>query len=395
MQKIELPKNVTELIDLLWSNGHRADIVGGSTRDFLLGIAPHDFDITTDATPSEIKEIFKDYRTLDIGIKHGTVTVISHGSPIEITTYRIDGGYLDNRHPSDVTFSRNLNDDLSRRDFTVNAICFSPRFGFTDNFGGKEDIKNKIIRAVGDPVKRFNEDALRILRGIRFASQLGFEVEENTKKAMFSERQLLLNISKERINPEWQKLISGKTPLETVKEFFDVIKVFIPWLKQDIFLVDRDAFMALSPELRELAIFKSNTEAEFKELKQSLRSDRQSTVFGSGVISRLSESYTTDTDIIYLMRDIGKRGALAVFKIKSLTDPAYATYDLRVERLVSGGAIYEISDLAIDGKDLIALGYKGAQIGEALSLLLNAVIEQRVNNEPCDLKQYLSVCTKK
>ncbi len=390
MQNITLPKNVIELIDLLWANGHRADIVGGSVRDYLLGTEPHDFDITTDAPPTQIKEVFRDYRTLDIGIRHGTVTVISDGAPVEITTYRIDGGYLDNRHPSDVTFSKDLREDLARRDFTVNAICYSPRFGFTDNFGGIEDIKAKTIRAVGDPIKRFNEDALRILRGIRFASQLDFTVEENTKSAMFTERALLKNISMERINTEWQKLLSGKAPLETVSEYLDIIRVFIPEIREDFMPSDRDLFMALDPHLREIAVFRNNSAQEYRMLKGRLKSDRHSLDFGAAVISHLSGDYITDTDILYLMRDIGKDAALSLFKIKSIDDKKYSLYPDRIEALISAGKIYQISSLALSGTDLISLGYKGREIGIALDGLLCAVIEDRVVNDPVALVSYLN-----
>ena len=179
MEKMHLPKNVQYIISRLNECGFRADVVGGCVRDFLLGKAPVDYDVTTNAEPEEMKRVFRKEKTIETGIKHGTLTVLISGEPYEITTYRIDGEYSDNRRPDSVSFSRELTEDLARRDFTVNAICYNEKDGYTDKFSGIDDIKKRIIRAVGDPRKRFSEDALRIMRAVRFSSVLGFASSVN------------------------------------------------------------------------------------------------------------------------------------------------------------------------------------------------------------------------
>lgn len=166
--QFNIPENIARIINMLENAGYEAYIVGGCVRDSLMGIPPHDFDITTSALPEETERVFSEMRLIETGLKHGTVTVLSDGDPVEITTYRVDGEYLDSRRPESVTFTRNIRDDISRRDFTMNGIAYSPKRGLFDEFGGSEDIKRGIIRAIGDPEKRFREDALRILRGMRF-----------------------------------------------------------------------------------------------------------------------------------------------------------------------------------------------------------------------------------
>ena len=188
--RFDLPKEPLYIIEALNAKGFRADIVGGPVRDFLLGKAPDDYDVTTDATPEEVKEVFSHERVIETGIKHGTVTLVKNGANYEITTYRIDGEYKDSRHPESVSFTKRIEEDLARRDFTMNAIAYNPKDGVTDPFFGKEDIRLGIIRAVGEPELRFTEDALRILRGARFSSRLGFVVEEKTKDAMQKKKEL-------------------------------------------------------------------------------------------------------------------------------------------------------------------------------------------------------------
>ena len=225
---MKLPQNVEYILEKLEKNGYRADIVGGPVRDFLLGKIPDDYDITTSASPEETKLVFSDLRTVDTGIKHGTVSIILDGEQYEVTTYRIDGEYKDSRHPETVTFTRNIEEDLRRRDFTMNAIAYSPRHGITDPYGGREDTAAGIIRAVGEPRLRFTEDALRILRGVRFAATLGFEVEKDTGCAMLETRHLLKNVSVERIYVELKKMISGKYSYDVLSCFSDIILDVIP-----------------------------------------------------------------------------------------------------------------------------------------------------------------------
>ena len=215
-------------LDMLNRSGYEAYVVGGMVRNSLMGIETGDIDITTDALPQQIKTVFDGYNVIETGIQHGTVTVIIDSTPVEITTYRTESGYADNRHPDSVNFTTSLMADCSRRDFTVNAICYNPQKGIVDYFEGTKDIENRIIRCVGDPDTRFREDALRILRAVRFAAVLDFEIEENTKTAIFKNRQLLQNVSAERIYSELTKMLLGKNIRKTILEYAEVIGVVIP-----------------------------------------------------------------------------------------------------------------------------------------------------------------------
>ena len=228
---MDMPKNVDTAINLLQSAGFEAYAVGGCVRDSLLGKIPNDWDITTSAKPEDMKSVFADFHCIDTGIKHGTVTVVIDGEPLEITTFRLDGEYEDNRHPKSVTFTSNLSADLGRRDFTVNAMAYSKKTGTVDLFGGQNDLKNKIIRCVGDPDRRFNEDALRILRALRFASALDFEIEEKTAQSLLKNRALLGNISEERIAKELLKLVCGKGAKRILTDFAPVLFEILPELQ--------------------------------------------------------------------------------------------------------------------------------------------------------------------
>ena len=208
--RIELPPSVDKIITTLQGHGHEAYAVGGCVRDSILGRIPGDWDITTSAMPEETKSLF--YKTFDTGIEHGTVTVLLDGEGYEVTTYRIDGEYEDNRHPKEVTFTRCLQEDLLRRDFTINAMAYNHKDGLVDLFGGTEDIRKKVIRCVGDAKARFSEDALRILRGIRLAAQLGFEIENETRTGMKELAQTLKKISAERIQVELVKTLISPNP---------------------------------------------------------------------------------------------------------------------------------------------------------------------------------------
>lgn len=202
-----IPSYVKAVTDALQKAGHRGYLVGGSLRDLLLGKTPHDYDLTTDATPDEMLEIFSAFRTIPTGLKHGTLTVMSEGNPIEVTTHRVDGDYLDSRRPESVSFTRRLEEDLSRRDFTVNAMAWNQELGLVDLFGGRDDLQRGVIRAVGNPVARFTEDALRILRAFRFSAQLNFAIDPDTLAAAGLQREGLSKISAERVFSEIKRLL--------------------------------------------------------------------------------------------------------------------------------------------------------------------------------------------
>ncbi|MBQ4122015.1 MAG: hypothetical protein IJD35_08370, partial [Clostridia bacterium] len=218
------------LLEQLNQNGYEAFVVGGCVRDMLMGITPHDYDITTSATPDEVKRVFENYHVIETGLKHGTVTVMVNGEPVEITTYRIESTYSDSRHPDGVMFTRSLTEDLARRDFTVNAIAYNPTVGIVDPFDGQQDIQKKILRCVGIPHERFSEDALRILRLLRFASVLGFEIEAETADAAFCLKKKLVHVSAERIQVELCKLLCGKGAGKVLVEYCEILSAVIPEL---------------------------------------------------------------------------------------------------------------------------------------------------------------------
>ena len=225
--RLQLPAAVNMIIDVLRAHGYEGFAVGGCVRDSVLNRTPDDWDITTSATPYQVKELFP--KTVDTGLQHGTVTVMVHGVGYEVTTYRIDGEYEDGRHPKEVQFTSNLTEDLKRRDFTINAMAYSKDRGLIDEFGGMNDLQRKIIRCVGDPWQRFGEDALRILRAVRFAAQLGFEIEENTKKAIVELAPTLSKISAERIQTETVKLLMSDRP-EMWRSVYDlgITRIIMP-----------------------------------------------------------------------------------------------------------------------------------------------------------------------
>ena len=202
MMEMQLPKWVTECLDALEQAGFAAFLVGGCVRDACLNRVPHDYDLCTEALPQQTQQVFADHRLILAGVKHGTVGVITEDGVAELTTIRSDGAYGDNRHPDWVSFVPNIEQDLSRRDFTINAMAFSPKRGFADPFGGREDLRNRILRAVGEPERRFEEDALRILRGVRFAMRYHLQVEQNTMAAMVEKAPLLSHLARERVFEE-------------------------------------------------------------------------------------------------------------------------------------------------------------------------------------------------
>lgn len=229
--KIEIPSGANEIIHSLQNNGYEAFLVGGCVRDSILGRPIHDYDITTSATPDEMMKVFKDKRIIETGLQHGTITIVIDGEPYEVTTYRIDGNYSDSRRPDSVTFTRSLKEDLKRRDFTINAMAYNDEVGLVDSFNGMEDIKYHKIQCVGKPEDRFSEDALRILRAIRFASQLSFVLEPNTDYILHKMYQNLENISVERINSEFCKIASSSDFCVQMVLYSDVLSLFIPEIK--------------------------------------------------------------------------------------------------------------------------------------------------------------------
>lgn len=388
---MRLTKNVEFILKRLNENGHRADVVGGPVRDFLRGVAPSDYDITTSATPEETKAAFADLRTVDTGIKHGTVSLILDGEPYEITTWRIDGEYKDARHPESVSFTKSIEEDLARRDFTMNAIAYNPRDGLTDPYFGREDIEKRIIRAVRDPYLRFSEDALRILRALRFSATLGYEIEENTAAALRAKSHLLRTISAERIFTEWKKLLSGDFAYEVISNFAEVISVFIPELselrlpKKECFA---DDFFTRQTQIFYLSC--ADPAADYAESMKRLKTDTHTRTLGETVLvnsSKYKLSALSDAGI--MLSALGEEAAKATARLDlslgKIDKNAFSLIEEYLERAMP----YRLSDLAICGDDIKALGISGRDIGKALSALLSAVISGEVENEKNALLEYI------
>ncbi len=423
-----LSKNARQAINALTKAGFEAYVVGGSVRDMVMGKEAVDFDITTSALPNETKEIFKEERIIETGLKHGTVTVLLGGEPLEITTYRIDGDYLDSRHPESVSFTKNLKNDLSRRDFTMNALVYNEEEGIVDCFDGVEDIKNGIIRAIGEPEKRFCEDALRILRAVRFSSVLGFEIEENTKRAMLKCKHLLHNISPERISMEINKMLLGKNVKNVILDNFEILGELCPeFLKMKSF--DQMNRHHIYDVLEHTAIAVGNTppvlclrlamlfhdtgkvhtffvddkgEGHFyghaeksAEIVSEYLTKYRYDNYTKETVYRLVKYHdmVTDPDPVLIkkrLNRIGKTLFADLIKIQradnSAQSPLYdrgAHFDTleKITEEILAQECFDLSSLAVNGNDIISLGFSGKAIGETLKILLDEVIENKLPNE--------------
>lgn len=434
---IILPTSVARALSVLEACGYEAYIVGGCVRDSFLGRTPNDWDVTTNATPQEMKACFRDFRVIETGIRHGTLTVIIDGMQLEITTYRNDGEYLDNRHPVQVTFSKKVEDDLSRRDFTVNAMAYHPQKGLVDLFGGREDLKNRTIRAVGDAKTRFEEDGLRILRAIRFASVLDFYIFEDTAGAVHECKDLLSGIAAERIREEFCKLICGRGAVRILRDYIDVIAIFLPELQRCVGFAQNTKYHCydvFEHTLQALALCESDdlitrlgillhdigkplcyTEDEqgghFKghapvgvEITRSimlrLRFDNETIrrmellVEWHDIplsaekkrVKRLLQKLS-DADILRLL-EIKRCDRLAHAPDFRELPSELAEIPLVIDEIRAEDACLSLRTLAIDGADLMALGLpEGKRIGEMLHALLDEVIEERLPNEKSALLQ--------
>lgn len=386
MNPISLSPGAAFAICRLEACGYECYAVGGCVRDSLLGALPHDWDLTTSATPPEMKAAFADCRVIETGIQHGTVTVLYQKEPLEITTFRKDGAYADNRHPTAVTFSKTVEDDLSRRDFTVNAMAYHPEKGLIDLFGGREDLKNKRIRCVGDPETRFNEDGLRILRAVRFASALGFVLEEATARAVRNCAFLLDGIAKERIREEFSKLLLGKTPAAILRDYPEVFTRFLP----EIIPISRRTldFLERAPldlPLRLALLFGSAEDAKAALLR--LRYDNETQKKTVDLIGL--QAGALDFGTVGLRRLLREYPAETVERLLTLSEcTGTDTHAARetLQAILSRGDCVSLSALAVSGTDLIALGIPaGKRVGAVLETLLDRVIDGDLPNEKAAL----------
>ncbi len=378
---MQLPNGVKTIIEQLNRHGHRADVVGGSVRDHLLGKTPYDYDITTDATPEEMLVIFRDFRTLPTGLKHGTLTVMVDGEPHEVTTYRRDGDYLDHRHPDTVTFTEKIAEDLSRRDFTVNAMAYNSNDGLTDLFGGREDLKARIIRTVGDPYRRFDEDALRILRAVRFSATLGFEIEKSTATAAEELAHLLSFVSGERIYTEIKKLIAGASAYRVLHNYPTIIEAALGI--KGYTLPDQMRFASSLPEVRFFSLFAGCDDpvSKFITVADRLKMNNAMRDSGVAVLSNLSRVIEGAADVKLCLRDIGVDNTLLLSHTRALLGYSGTCIHCHVIGIIESGEAYTTRQLAIGGKELLALGYRGKAVGEMLDFLLTSVINGDLKNE--------------
>ena len=392
---IDLPKNVENIIGSLEEHGFEGFAVGGCVRDSLLKKTPKDWDITTDALPVDMKKIFK--KTFDTGIAHGTVTVLMDGVGYELTTYRIDGNYSDGRHPDSVSFSKNLSEDLCRRDFTINAMAYSNKKGIVDLFDGRKDLQNGIIRAVGDAKKRFDEDALRMLRAVRFAAQLGFKIDDDTFEAIKEKAKLLSKVSKERIFVELNKSLNG--------DFAQNIKMVYTsglyrYIGKEFAKLDENIYNFYPrkfPNKKHMywAVFLENIDnvEAVKKILFELKSDNATRNNTYLLVKELKNPLpSSDEDIRWSLHRIGADLFCDYIEIlksdKKNVDilDKIDTIENRYSLILKENQAYEISMLDITGKDLMDIGIsKGPKIGEVLEFLLNKVIENPLNNEKSSL----------
>ncbi len=440
-----LPPSVTQVMDRLYQAGYTAFVVGGCVRDHLMGIPPHDFDMTTSATPEEMKQVFSDMRVIETGIRHGTLTVLSQGEPVEVTTYRIDGGYRDHRHPDSVTYTDDLREDLRRRDFTINAIAYSPALGYQDPFSGMADLEAGLLRAVGDPDARFEEDALRILRAIRFSSVLGFPPEEETEAALYRKKDLLSHVSPERIREEMTKLLLGDHVESVLSRYPAIIAVPLPEIAPMVACGQNSVYHLYSvwehtlrvvggtpkaPRLRWAALLHDIGKPASKFVGEDGKDHfyghpSASHAIAEAILRRLKFDTKSLSHILALVLHHDDRPPAKRLKLlRLLSEMDYPLlYDLldltwadshaqntshpvvaaslataiqakeMLQAMEQEGVTYRISHLALSGDDLLRLGFpRGKQIGDTLQKLLGDVQEGRVTNTKDALSQRAMKC---
>lgn len=386
---VTLHKDVVDILERLERSGFEAYVVGGYVRDALLGKCAGDCDITTNATPEQTKSVFADERTIDTGIKHGTVTLLYNGTPYEITTYRVDGDYADNRHPNTVSFTASLREDLARRDFTVNAMAYSHKRGLVDAFGGIEDLRRGIIRAVGNPERRFTEDALRILRALRFASVLDFEIDNSTRLAVFELCDRLSSVSVERVLVELRKLIGGVGAHRVLSEYAKIISEQLSGI-DTLTLPDEPAFASMTPDERMISLFylsANDPSSAFEASMRSLHADRATERFGTAVLRAMTLDLRGDA-LYELVLDEGADVAMTALSLKAKLGGGEEHLS-RLEKLLSSGRPCKISELRIGGRDITALGIVGERVGELLRSAVLTVMRGELENNTSELLAYI------
>lgn len=384
---IQLPDSVLHAIGLLNVAGYDAYVVGGCVRDSLLGVDPDDWDIATSATPEEIRQVFASYRIMDIGLQHGTLTVVVQDLVLEITTFRVDGDYSDGRHPDTVQYTTSLLDDLRRRDFTVNAMAYHPFEGLIDLYHGQEDLASGVIRCVGDPAKRLREDALRILRALRFATTLNFAIEPKTEAALMQLATTLTRVSAERIADELCKLLLNRNAMRTIAMYKEVLAVVLPELKR----VDDFSLLSIPSTcmyVRFSALFwKSDVEAqEVQEALQRLRFDKRTVQVTTLLLSCREMPINSNYDLLRLLNRITPSLIWGYLSLREADESVIQ----RAKNLLDENACYKIPILEIDGEDVIAAGIpQGPEVGRTLYAVLDAVMDGKCPNRKEDLLRWI------
>lgn len=373
MFRMELPQNARTILSVLRECGYHGYVVGGCVRDACMGLVPHDYDIATDAAPAEVKAAFRTYRVLETGIRHGTVTVLIDHEPFEVTTLRIDGAYGDGRHPDDVTFTSRIEEDLARRDFTVNAMAYDGE-KLVDPFGGQADARNRILRCVGDPDVRFHEDGLRILRALRFAAVLDFSIEPETAAAVRACRELLRKIAVERLYAETRKLLCGVNASAVLSAYADVMRVFLPELSdaglRAVEKTDCDLLLRLA-----LLLHGADAESALRRLHADNKTIR-------AVCALHATPLTDGRHLLALLEPDQAQRRIAY--AAALGDIGSGEADARkreLQSILADKPCLTLRDLAVDGHDMQSLGLSGTQIGEALNALFGRVLSGTLDND--------------
>lgn len=398
MEWKDLPAQVLFALERLEQAGYEAALVGGCVRDRLMGREPGDYDITTSALPEETLKVFEHERTIPTGLKHGTVTVLHEGVPMEITSFRQDGEYTDMRRPDSVRFTRSLKEDVMRRDFTMNALAWELGRGVIDHTGGADDIARGLIRAVGEPERRFTEDALRILRAVRFSSQLGFAIEENTERALYALHGNIDRIAAERVRVELEKMLLGKAAPDVIRRHRDILR---PRLACGASITDEQweesvrRIEALRAEggshlLWSAWLMPAGADEAARAL-QTLRADNAAI---RGVQARLALA-GRPMDTKYDLRALLGEQDMPVVRDAILLRHAFAPEKRQaalalLDQIAEQALPCRIADLAIGGAELLQAGASGKAIGRILQTLIDLVRADRIENERSALLEYVS-----
>lgn len=380
---IRMSEQAEQAVQILEQAGYEAYAVGGCVRDMLLGKLPADWDITTSAVPLEVMDVFKAYRIIPTGLKHGTITVLLDNIPIEITTFRQEGDYQDGRRPDSVSFVRSLREDLGRRDFTVNAMAFNRAEGLIDYYGGEKDLRAGVIKCVGEPVERFNEDALRIMRALRFASVYGFDIERRTGEAVRECAVNLEKVSAERKSAEINKLLLGRGVEKVIRGWGNVLWDVIGIAPPADMRAKAVSEAAQVLEVR-LALLFDNGQAAREALKK-LKYDNKTINTVSLMADKLGQTEINRPDIKRMLGEIGKTYFMLLKARRALESASgshlYSDISKQIaEDIVRRGECVSLKQLAIDGRILTTLT-NGKKLGEVLAALLDEVIEGRLQNE--------------